>query len=210
MKLAVSSLVSLALAGPCLAQTVQVRVLESAKETGSGVFTRVKLPGGGLRNTVTLTLKQGQMSIKIVQERTYDRKGAPLTENWTISQDGKVMSTIKGTFDAKGIALKMQSGGPAQSTRVEATGVPSRTNPAVLWFWSVKPAPGTTIKYGMLDLQGGRFKTETIRYVGPKTATIGGKTYQGHELKFSDATYLLDAEGMPLRVTQGKTVFERR
>lgn len=195
-----------------------MRVLESGKEVGSATFTREKTATGGLRNTVVIEVAMGDETQKAVQERVYDGKGAPISEKWTItrSQTGSgkqkqpVTTTILGTYDAKGIALKISAAGQTRSQRAEAKGVPTRTNPAVLWFWSIKPAPGTKVTYGRFELEGMAFKSDTIHYVGPKSVTIAGKTYQGHEVRFTDSTYLLDAQGLPLRMTQGTVLFERR
>jgi hypothetical protein len=77
------------------------------------------------------------------------------------------------------------------------------------WFLRDTPKLGDVDKYYHFNISSLEWSLRTTTYGGLKSITIGGKKVQAHELKQSEGTAYVDAQGLPYRLLIGQIQLER-
>lgn len=186
-------------------------IKSQGKVIGKAALTQKLLEGGGKSVQLTIEMAgQGRRSATVRANSTYDPKGAPIRVFLeSVATNPPSRRQITATFDAKGAHVVLDDGGARKVQDVPLVDTAPRNDPSQFWFLRDKPKPGTTATYYRFDAESLTWSLMKPTYVGPRDVTIGGTAYKGYLVRDNRSETIVDAAGLPLRITVGTVVFER-
>lgn len=188
----------------------EVKMTISGEMKGSASIRQRLTPDGSksVQISMSLTGPDGR-TVNVLQESVYTAKGEPTRKLQRVSSpDGKLVQTLTVTFDAQGASVTMDQGGSLVKDKVAR---PKGSTAASSEFWLVRDVPtkGQKLSYLRFDMSRREWISATAVYRGVESITVAGKKVQAHLIEFDGAKNYLDAKGNPLRIVQGRVIFER-
>jgi len=182
---------------------------DGGRRVGYATISQKLLPDG--TKSVEMRLQIGKT--RLVTQSTFDREGAPTRKFHEILEPVADKKRVLVEFDAEG-AVITDLGGPDRTPRkapLVKTG--NRKNASEFWFLRDQPKPGARAQAFVFDLNTWSWDLTTSEYVGKAKGEIAGKMVDAHEVRADraggTARMLLDAQGLPILVEQGRLVMRR-
>ena len=182
---------------------------DGGRRVGYATISQKLLPDG--TKSVEMRLQIGKT--RLVTQSTFDREGAPTRKFHEILEPVADKKRVLVEFDAEG-AVITDLGGPDRTPRkapLVKTG--NRKNASEFWFLRDQPKPGARAQAFVFDLNTWSWDLTTSEYVGMAKGEIAGKMVDAHEVRADraggTARMLLDAQGLPILVEQGRLVMRR-
>ncbi|HSI71630.1 MAG TPA: hypothetical protein VK934_00515 [Fimbriimonas sp.] len=205
------SLLLLGCASFASADSADYRLIVGGKQVGT-VRTSLKFDKTGFFEESTAKVTQQGKTFSIFTKTQLDANG-----NWVRKgiEMGSGTDLIKAFAVPKGksaLVMMQRAGKKFQAEVPQASKLPT-TDTTARWFLTYKPKPGEEAKFQRFDMQRRQWSDVSVRYVGPKTVTLGGKQVAGFEAERSEygrkSSVIYDAKGMPILLDSPDMRLER-
>lgn len=190
---------------------VRMYVTINGQRAGQAVAFQKVLPDGGKRVQLSMNLAgPNGATITLRMESTYDAKGAPIRKfEESLTSNPRKRRTVTVTFDKKTANVIEEKDGVRTMKTVPLVASAPIESKSEWWFLRDKPKLGDVDKYYQFNISSLEWSLRTTTYGGLKSITVGGKKVQAHELKQSEGTAYVDAQGLPYRLIIGQIQLER-
>ena len=190
---------------------VRMYVTINGQRVGQAVAFQKVLPDGGKRVQLSMNLAgPNGATITLRMESTYDAKGGPLRKfEESLTSSPRKRRTVTVTFDKKTANVIEEKDGVRTMKSVPLVASAPTESKSEWWFLRDTPKLGDVDKYYHFNISNLEWSLRTTIYGGLKTITVGGKKVQAHELKQSEGTAYVDAQGLPYRLVIGQIQLER-
>jgi hypothetical protein len=194
-----------------IADSADYKLIANGQQIGT-VRTTMKSDRNGFLEESTANIKQHGRSVKIFTRTQLDRNG-----NWIRKgiEMGSGSDTIKAFAIPKGggALVMMQRGGKKYQAEVPQASRTSTTDTTARWFLGYRPKPGEQATFQRFDMQRRQWSDVTVRYLGPKSLVIGGKSRAGFETERIEygkkSKVIYDANGIPILLDSPDMRLER-
>lgn len=188
----------------------QFNLFQGQNPVGTATYQFTTFENGNHELDITINLGT---EVKVVVKGLYDPKNVWITK----SMDANIQ-TRSLHFEAKmvtdGAQVQVPGDNGPQTKVLEPPAGLSLADPTLTWWKGHTPAVGEKATFAYFDLQKQVWQDETVVYVKDSSQTVGGQTYQVHEVtqtigKGDPQTEYLDANGDPVLIN-GNPRFERK
>lgn len=188
----------------------QFNLFQGQNAVGSATYQFTTFENGNHELDITINLGP---QVKIVVKGLYDPKNVWITK----SMDANIQ-TRSLHFEAKmvpaGAQVQVPSDTGPQTKVLEPPTGANLADPTLTWWKGVTPTLGQKVTFAYFDLQKQTWQDETVTYVKDSTQTVGGQSYQVHEITQTigtadPQTEYLDSNGDPVLIN-GDPRFERK
>lgn len=208
--------VGLGLSAGARAQTAEYAVFLDGKPSGSARLTQELQRDGTKRVVLVVEFSSIDRYPRTLHESVYGADGTPVRQLQRLERGPSEGQQWLATFSDAGAAWT--EGKNPVVTRAWPSAVNRRAR-AEFWFVRDQPAVGARVSHFHLNVRTGQWQTMTTTYVGPTRAAWEGRTVPAHRLRttrttaageMESAEAVVDGQGIPFTVTEGKLRLERR
>jgi len=159
------------------AQTYDFRILVKGREVGT-MHEIVSESRASLSVHQVITLTANDRVTAVILDETDTPVGDWVETTMTLNRNG-VSTTFTATPTVTGAHVVIGRNGKEVSKDYPRVSKLSPRNPTVDWFRIRIPKVGQTAAYQLFDIETLKWKDETLRYAGPASVRLGGKSRSG-------------------------------
>jgi hypothetical protein len=167
----------LIVSGASIAQTSSYRLTSHGQHIGTMQDTDVYTSTRHTDHSDFKILANGK-EFSMVTEEVETAQGDWISKSMKVSGGGTTGSLV-ATPTATGAHIVMEGNGKHQTMEIPRISKMTTRNPTIAWFRVRMPKVGETVSYQRFDVQTQKWSEVTLKYVGPTSVQIGGKTRHG-------------------------------
>jgi len=150
------------------------------------------------KEMLRITLKQG---LSVVQESTYNSKGAATRKTQFGYQNGKEISSSVTIISGRKAVMTSITAGQKSTNTFTAPKNASIENASHWWFIKNKPKVGDSVTYYEFAAEKKAWELDKIKYMGKKPIKVSGKNLMLHEVTSLQGLAYFDDKGTLFMLT---------